>query len=147
MSCFWSKIMAIERTLAIIKPNAVANGNIGQIIDRIEREKLVVREMRMIQLTPKICKEFYQEHVGKPFYHTLESFMIEGPVIAICLEGENAITCWRNIMGATDPAKAAEGTLRSKFGESHTKNATHGSDSVASASREIACLFGATGSV
>jgi nucleoside-diphosphate kinase len=134
--------MTIERTLAIIKPNAVANGNIGQIIDRIEREKLVLREMRIVQLTPEACKEFYKEHVGKPFYHTLESFMIEGPVVVICLEGENVIAIWRNLMGATDPAKASEGTLRSKFGESHTKNATHGSDSPVSASREIAFFFG-----
>jgi nucleoside-diphosphate kinase len=142
MSHSWSKTMAIERTLAIIKPNAVANGNIGQIIDRVEREKLVLKEMRMIQLTPEACKEFYQEHVGKPFYHTLESFMIEGPVVVICLEGENAIVRWRNLMGATDPAKAAENTLRSKFGESHTKNATHGSDSVVSSARELNFFFG-----
>ena len=135
--------MATERTLAIIKPNAVANGYIGQIIDRIERDKLVLREMRMIHLSSETCKEFYHEHVGKPFYHTLESFMIEGPVVVICIEGENAITRWRDIMGATDPAKAAEGTLRSKFGESHTKNATHGSDSQISAERELTFFFGA----
>jgi len=133
--------MAIEQTLAIIKPNAVANGNIGQIIDRIEHEKLTIREMRMIQLTSVDCKEFYKEHVGKPFYHTLESFMIEGPVVVICLEGDNAITQWRNLMGATNPAMAADGTLRAKFGESHTKNATHGSDSLESASRELAFFF------
>lgn len=135
--------MATERTLCIIKPNAVANGHIGQIIDRIEREKLVIREVRMTQLTPKDCKEFYNEHVNKPFYSTLESFMIEGPVVIICVEGDNAIARWRDLMGATDPAKAAEGTLRYQFGESHTKNATHGSDSTASATRELTFFFGA----
>ena len=134
--------MAIERTLAIVKPNAVASGHIGQIIDRIEREALVIRELRMTQLTPEACKEFYREHVGKPFYHTLEAFMIEGPVVVICLEGDNSITRWRDLMGATDPAKAAKGTLRQQFGESHTKNATHGSDSPASAERELDFFFG-----
>lgn len=134
--------MTIERTLAIIKPNAVANGNIGRIIERIECEMLVLRAMRMTHLTPEDCKEFYQEHVNKPFYHTLESFMTEGPVVLICLEGENAIARWRDIMGATNPEKAAEGTLRHQFGESHTKNATHGSDSPTSAERELAFFFG-----
>lgn len=134
--------MAIEQTLAIIKPNAVASKHIGQIIDRIEREMLNILDMRMIKLTPSLCQEFYQEHVGKVFYESLESFMTEGPVVILCLQGENAISKWREIMGATDPAKAAKGTLRNQFGESHTKNATHGSDSSISALREIKVLFG-----
>jgi nucleoside-diphosphate kinase len=135
--------MAIERTFAIIKANAVISGSVGQIISEIERAELTLRGMRLARLTPEICKEFYQEHVGKPFYPTLEAFMVEGPVVLLCLEGENAILRWRDLMGATDPAKAAPGTLRAKFGESHTRNATHGSDSPASASRELGFFFGA----
>jgi len=135
--------MAIERTFAIIKANAVIRGTVGQIISEIERAELTLRGMRLARLTPEICKEFYQEHVGKPFYPTLEAFMVEGPVVLLCLEGENAIIRWRDLMGATDPAKAAPGTLRAKFGESHTRNATHGSDSPASATRELGFFFGA----
>jgi len=135
--------MAIERTFAIIKANAVISGTVGQIISEIERAELTLRGMRLARLTPEICKEFYQEHVGKPFYPTLEAFMVEGPVVLLCLEGENAIIRWRDLMGATDPAKAAPGTLRAKFGESHTRNATHGSDSPASATRELGFFFGA----
>jgi nucleoside-diphosphate kinase len=135
--------MSNERTFAIIKPNAVKAGHIGQIISEIERVGLILRGMRMARLTPEICKEFYQEHVGKAFYPTLEAFMVEGPVVLLCLEGENAITCWRELMGATDPAKAAAGTLRARFAESITRNATHGSDSPASAQRELGFFFGA----
>ena len=133
--------MSTERTLAIIKPNAVANGYIGQIIDRIEREGLLITNMKMMRLTPELCKEFYKEHAGKPFYESLESFMIESPIVAICIEGEDAIARWRELMGATDPSKALKGTLRAQFGESHTKNATHGSDSPNSATRELMVLF------
>jgi len=135
--------MGIERTFAIIKPNAVKNGKVGQILCEIERAELALRGMRLARLTPEVCTEFYAEHVGKPFYPTLEAFMVEGPVVLLCLEGENAIARWRDLMGATDPAKAAEGTLRAKFGESHTRNATHGSDSPASAARELGFFFGA----
>jgi nucleoside-diphosphate kinase len=135
--------MAIERTFAIIKANAVQKGDVGQIISEIERAGLTLRGMRMARLTPELCKEFYQEHVGKPFYPTLEAFMVEGPVVLLCLEGEQAIVRWRELMGATDPAKAAEGTLRARFAESITRNATHGSDSPASALRELGFFFGA----
>jgi nucleoside-diphosphate kinase len=135
--------MSNERTFAIIKPNAVQAGRVGQILSEIERAALTLRGMRLARLTPEICKEFYQEHVGKAFYPTLEAFMVEGPVVLLCLEGENAIVRWRDIMGATDPAKAAEGTLRARFGESITRNATHGSDSPASAQRELGFFFGA----
>lgn len=135
--------MSNERTFAIIKPNAVQAGRVGQILSEIERAALTLRGMRLARLTPEICKEFYAEHVGKAFYPTLESFMVEGPVVLLCLEGENAIVRWRDIMGATDPGKAAEGTLRARFGESITRNATHGSDSPASAQRELGFFFGA----
>ena len=135
--------MTTERTFAIIKPNAVKAGHIGEILSEIERAALTLRGMRLARLTPDICKEFYQEHVAKPFYPTLESFMVEGPVVLLCLEGENAIVRWRDLMGATDPAKAAPGTLRARFAESITRNATHGSDSPTSAQRELGFFFGA----
>ena len=135
--------MTTERTFAIIKYNAVKHGDVGQIITEIERAGLVLKGMRLAHLTPELCREFYQEHVGKPFYPTLEAFMVEGPVVLLCLEGENAILRWRELMGATDPAKAAAGTLRARFGENHTRNATHGSDSPASAARELGFFFGA----
>jgi nucleoside-diphosphate kinase len=137
------KHMAIERTFAIIKPNAVKSGQVGVIISEIERASLVLKGMRLARLTPELCKEFYHEHVAKPFYQELESFMVEGPVVLLCLEGENAIARWRDLMGATDPAKAAPGTLRARFGQDHTRNATHGSDSPASAFRELGFFFGA----
>jgi len=135
--------MAIERTFAIIKPNAVKKGQTGLIVSEIERAQLTLKGMRLARLTPEICKEFYQEHVAKPFYPSLEAFMVEGPVVLLCLEGEGAILRWRDLMGATDPAKAAPGTLRARFGEDHTRNATHGSDSPASATRELGFFFGA----
>jgi nucleoside-diphosphate kinase len=135
--------MPIERTFAIIKPNAVKAGKVGEIVSEIERAALVLRGMRMARLTPEVCREFYQEHVGKPFYPTLEEFMIEGPVVLLCLEGEDAIVRWRDLMGATDPSKAAPGTLRARYAESLTRNATHGSDSPASALRELGFFFGA----
>jgi nucleoside-diphosphate kinase len=135
--------MGIERTFAIIKHNAVKAGNIGRIITEIEASGLALRGMRLAHLTPEICQEFYAEHVGKPFYPSLEEFMTEGPVVLMCLEGENAILRWRDLMGATDPAKAAPGSLRARYGESHTRNATHGSDSPVSAARELGFFFGA----
>ncbi len=135
--------MGIERTFAIIKTNAVKAGNVGRILSEIEGAGLVLKGMRLAHLTPEVCQEFYQEHVGKPFYPSLEAFMVEGPVVLMCLEGENAILRWRDLMGATDPAKAAPGTLRAKYGENHTRNATHGSDSPASATRELGFFFGA----
>ena len=137
------KNMAIERTLAIIKPNAIQAGQVGLIINEIERAGLILKGMRLARLTPELCKEFYQEHVGKGFYPDLEAFMVEGPVVLMCLEGEDGILRWRDLMGATDPAKAAPGTLRARFGQDHTRNATHGSDGPASAARELGFFFGA----
>jgi len=135
--------MSIERTFAIIKPNAVQAGHVGQIISEIERSGLTLRGMRLARLTSEVCREFYAEHVAKAFYPSLEGFMVEGPVVLLCLEGENAILRWRDLMGATNPAQAAPGTLRAQFGEDHTRNATHGSDSPASAVRELGFFFGA----
>ena len=124
-------------------PNAVKAGQVGLILSEIERSGLTLKGMRLARLTPDLCKEFYQEHVGKPFYPDLEAFMVEGPVVLMCLEGENAIVRWRDLMGATNPAQAAPGTLRARFGQDHTRNATHGSDSPASAQRELGFFFGA----
>ena len=135
--------MESQRTFAIIKPNAVKNGHMGEIVTEIERSGLVARGLRLARLTPEVCQDFYAEHVGKPFYAALEEFMVEGPVLLLCLEGENAVTRWRDLMGATDPAKAAPESLRARFGESHTRNAVHGSDSPASAARELGFFFGA----
>ncbi len=135
--------MSVEQTFGIIKPNAVQDGNIGNILSAIEKAGFTLRGMRMARLTPAICKGFYAEHVHKGFYPELEAFMTEGPVVLLCLEGENAIVRWRELMGATDPAKAAEGTLRKLYGANMGRNATHGSDSPESAAREVGYFFSA----
>ena len=135
--------MAVQRTFAIIKPNAVQAGNMGRILTDIEEGGLTPKGMRLTQLTPAQCQEFYAEHVAKPFYPELEGFMVSGPVVVLCLEGENAILAWRDLMGATNPEKAAPGTLRAKYGESFTANAVHGSDSPESAARELGFFFAA----
>lgn len=133
--------MAVERTFAIIKPDAVKAGHVGEIVGTIERSGLAVRGMKLTRLTPAICKGFYHEHVGKGFYPELEAFMTEGPVVILCLEGEGAILKWRDLMGATDPAKAADGTLRKRFGSNIGRNATHGSDKPESAAFEVGYFF------
>jgi nucleoside-diphosphate kinase len=133
--------VAVERTFAIIKPDAVKAGHAGEILDAILKSGLALRGVRLARLTPSICQGFYHEHVGKGFYPELESFMTEGPVVILCLEGEGAILRWRDLMGATDPAKAAEGTLRRRFGTSIGRNATHGSDRPESAAFEVGYFF------
>jgi nucleoside-diphosphate kinase len=133
--------VAVERTFAIIKPDAVAAGHAGEILDAILKNGLAVRGMKLTRLTPAICKGFYHEHVGKGFYPELEAFMTEGPVVVLCLEGEGAILRWRELMGATDPAKAPEGSLRKRFGTNIGRNATHGSDKPESAAFEVAYFF------
>ncbi|EWH12344.1 nucleoside diphosphate kinase [Catenovulum agarivorans DS-2] len=134
--------MAIERTLSIIKPNAVVEHNIGAIIHRLEQAGLKVVAMRMVKLTLEQAQGFYAEHDGKPFFEKLINFMTSAPVVTMVLEGDSAITAYREIAGATDPAEALCGTLRSDFGgDNVTFNAVHGSDSPESASREIAYFF------
>ncbi|HEU4952208.1 MAG TPA: nucleoside-diphosphate kinase [Holophagaceae bacterium] len=135
--------MAVERTFAIVKPDAVKDGHIGEIIAAVEQSGLTIKGLKMTRLTPAICKGFYHEHVGKGFYQELEDFMTEGPVVIMVLEGENAILRWRDLMGATNPANAAEGTLRKRFGASIGRNATHGSDKPESAAFEVAYFFNA----
>jgi len=132
----------MEQTLSIIKPNAVKKNVIGAIIDRFERSGLIVKQMQMKHLTEQEAEGFYQEHSQRPFYSDLVAFMTSGPVVLIVLEGDNAIAKNREIMGDTNPAKAAKGTLRADFADSIEANAVHGSDSLASSQREIAFFFG-----
>jgi nucleoside-diphosphate kinase len=133
--------MAIERTLSIIKPNAVAKNVIGQIITRFELRGLKVGGLKFLKLSRERAEGFYIEHRERPFYSSLVHFMTSGPVVLMCLEDENAVALNREIMGATDPAKAAEGTIRKDFADSMEANAVHGSDSVKSAERELAYFF------
>ena len=135
--------MAIERTFAILKPDTVKDGHIGEIITAIEQGGLKINAMKLTRLTPALCKGFYHEHVTKGFYQELEDFMTEGPLVIMTLEGENAIVKWRDLMGATNPANAAEGTLRKRFGANIGRNATHGSDAAASAAFEVGYFFNA----
>ena len=135
--------MALERTFAIVKPDAVKDGHVGEIISTIEQSGLKIAGLKLTRLTPAICQGFYHEHVGKGFYAELEAFMCEGPVVIMVLEGENAILRWRDLMGATNPANAAEGTLRKRFGASIGRNATHGSDKPESAKFEVGYFFNA----
>jgi len=134
--------MAIERTLSIIKPDAVAKNVIGEIETRFEKAGLKLVEMQMKQLSKEDAEGFYAEHKERPFFADLVAFMTSGPVVVQVLEGENAIAANRDLMGATNPQEAAEGTIRRDFAESIDANAVHGSDSAASAEREIAYFFG-----
>ena len=133
--------MAIERTLSIIKPDAVAKNVIGQIVSRFEKADLKIVELSLRSLSKADAEGFYAEHSERPFFADLVSFMTSGPVVVQVLEGENAVLTNRNLMGATNPKEAAAGTIRSDFAESIDANAVHGSDSVESATREIAYFF------
>jgi nucleoside-diphosphate kinase len=136
--------MAVERTLSIIKPDAVAKNVIGQIYSRFESAGLRVVAARIAHLTEKEAGGFYEVHKERPFFKDLVSFMTSGPVIIQVLEGENAVARHRDIMGATDPRKAAPGTIRADFAASIDENAVHGSDSAENAAREISYFFRAT---
>jgi nucleoside-diphosphate kinase len=135
--------MPVERTLTIIKPDAVAKNAVGQIIARFEQNGLKVLAARLIHLTPVQAGGFYIVHKERPFYASLCAFMTQGPCMPIVLEGDNAIARLRDLMGATDPAKAAPGTIRKDFASSIEANAVHGSDSSQSAAFEIPYFFGA----
>ena len=135
--------MAVERTLTIIKPDAVAKNVAGQIIARFEQAGLKVLAARLVHLTPAQAGGFYIVHKERPFYASLCAFMTQGPCMPIVLEGEGAIARLRDLMGATDPAKAAAGTIRKDFASSIEANAVHGSDSPQSAAFEIPYFFGA----
>ena len=133
--------MAIERTISIIKPDAVAKNAIGNIYARFEKAGLSIVAARMIHLSQEQAEGFYAEHSERPFFGALVSFMTSGPVMVQVLEGENAVLANRDIMGATNPADADAGTIRADFAESIDENAVHGSDSTTSAEREIAYFF------
>jgi len=133
--------MAIERTLSIIKPDAVAKNVIGQIITRFEEAGLTVVAARMIHLSRQEAEGFYAVHKERPFFNDLVEFMISGPVLVQVLEGENAIAKNRELMGATNPQEAAPGTIRADFAESIDANAVHGSDAPETAAQEIAFFF------
>ena len=133
--------MAIERTLSIIKPDAVSKNVIGQIYSRFEKAGLKVVAAKMMHLSEEKAGGFYAEHKERPFYTDLVGFMTSGPVMIQVLEGENAVIVNRDLMGATNPKEAAAGTIRADFAESIYANAVHGSDSPASAAREISYFF------
>lgn len=133
--------MAIERTLSIVKPDAVAKNHIGDIYARFEKAGLSIVAARMRQLTQAEAEGFYAVHRERPFFNDLVGFMISGPVVVQVLEGENAVLAHRDIMGATNPKEAAPGTIRADFAESIDANAVHGSDSLENAAIEIAYFF------
>ena len=133
--------MAIERTLSIIKPDAVAKNVIGPIIAKLEAGGLRVIAQRMLRMTPEQARGFYAVHKERPFYNDLVTFMTEGPVVVQVLEGEGAVLKNRAIMGATNPAEADAGTIRVEFGTSIERNAAHGSDSTENAAIEVAFFF------
>jgi len=130
-----------ERTLAIIKPDAVGRGKAGAILSRLEQDGFRVVALRMARLTKRQAEGFYQVHQGKPFFASLTEFMSSGPCIPMVLEREDAIRRLREVMGATDPAKAAEGTLRKLHAESVERNAIHGSDAPETARAEIGYFY------
>lgn len=134
--------MAFEKTFTMIKPNGVADRHIGEIITRIERSGLTIERMEMLTITPELAAKHYAEHQGKPFYDGLIEFITSGPVVAMVVSGESAITKMRSLMGPTDPVKAAPGTIRGDFGLTTRQNVIHGSDSPESAAREIKLFFG-----
>lgn len=134
--------MAFEKTFTMIKPNGVADRHIGEIITRIERSGLTIERMEMLTITPELAAKHYAEHEGKPFYDGLIEFITSGPVVAMVVSGESAITKMRSLMGPTDPVKAAPGTIRGDFGLTTRQNVIHGSDSPESAAREINLFFG-----
>ncbi|EMR12389.1 nucleoside diphosphate kinase [Methylophaga lonarensis MPL] len=133
--------MATERTLSIIKPDAVAKNVIGEIYSRFEKAGLRIVAARMIHLSQEQAEGFYAEHKERPFFGDLVSFMTSGPVMIQVLEGEDAVIKNRDLMGATNPAQADAGTIRADFAQSIDENAVHGSDSVESAAREVAFFF------
>ncbi len=133
--------MAIEKTYTMIKPDGVRNGHIGEIVNRFERAGLKIERMELCNLTPEQVKANYAEHEGKPFYEGLVAYILSGPVVKMCVSGEGAVKKVRTLMGATNPAEAAPGTIRGDFGLIMDENVIHGSDSVESAEREIGIFF------
>jgi len=133
-----------ERTLTIIKPDSVANGNVGKIIAHLEKEGFAILAARMMHLSEAQARAFYAVHRERPFYNDLVAYMTSGPVWPICLERADAVSYLRKVMGATNPAQAEEGTIRKLYGESIERNSIHGSDSQENAAIEIAFFFSAS---
>ena len=131
----------MERTFAIIKPDAVSAGHTGPILQQVEAAGFTVRGMRLVRLTKADAEGFYAVHRGRPFFDSLTTFMSSGPAVVIALEAADAISRWRTLMGATDPAQAEEGSLRRQFGTSIGNNATHGSDAPETAAFELGYFF------
>ena len=130
-----------ERTFSIIKPDAVKRNLIGTILGRFESQGFRVVALKMLQLTKEQAQGFYAEHQGKPFFESLVDYMVSGPIVVSVLEKENAVKDYRALIGATNPANAAEGTIRKDFALSQQENSVHGSDGIKSAQREIAYFF------
>ncbi|MGA7409037.1 MAG: nucleoside-diphosphate kinase [Bryobacteraceae bacterium] len=135
--------MSVERTFGIIKPDAVANGHIGAILSLIQSNGFKIVGLRQRRITKAEAEAFYAVHKERPFYTSLVTFMSQGPVVTLVLEREDAIKKWRDVMGATNPANAAEGTIRKQFAESIERNAVHGSDAPETAAEEIPFFFSA----
>lgn len=133
--------MSLQKTLAIIKPDAVAAGHMGVIINEIEKNGFQIVAMKMLHLTANQAEGFYAVHRERPFFKDLVNFMIEGPVVTMILQRENAIEQWRNVMGVTNPAEAAEGTIRNVYGTNIERNAVHGSDGNDTADFETQYFF------
>jgi nucleoside-diphosphate kinase len=136
--------MAVERTLCIVKPDAVEKHKTGAVLAKIEEGGFRIVAMRMRHLTRAEAEGFYEVHKARPFFGELVQFMTRSPVVVAVLEKDDAVTGWRDLMGATDPAKAAPGTIRKLFGSNVGENATHGSDSLDNAKREIGYFFPGT---
>ena len=133
--------MSIQQTFAIIKPDAVSSGHTGQILGMIEKSGFRIRGMKMVRLSKQHAEAFYDIHREKPFFEGLVTFMTEGPVVVLVLERDNAIKHWRDVMGATNPANAAEGTIRKTYAKNIERNAVHGSDAPETAAVEIPFFF------
>ena len=133
--------MPIQQTFAIVKPDAVQNGHTGQILGAIEKAGFRIRGMKMVRLSKQQAEAFYEVHRERPFFEGLVTFMTEGPVVVLVLERDNAIKHWRDVMGATNPANAAEGTIRKSFAKNIERNAVHGSDAPETAALEIPFFF------
>lgn len=133
--------MGIQRSLIMIKPDGVQRSLVGEVLGRIERKGFRIVALEMRTMTPELAAKHYAEHVGKDFYEPLVEFMMSGPLVAAVIEGDDAITEWRAMMGPTNPADAPPGTIRGDFATNTRANVTHGSDSPASAAREIAIWF------
>jgi nucleoside-diphosphate kinase len=134
--------MAIESTLLIVKPDGVRRGLVGEVLRRVEQKGLMIDEMRLFTIPRETAQEHYAEHTERPFFGELVDFITGGPVVVAKITGENAITCWRTLMGPTDPVQAPPGSIRGDFATVIGENIVHGSDSADSAERELRLFFG-----